>query len=63
MAQEPSPDVKAMAAAAGLSEALTQYPNDVAAAAAAARAATAGLNIPTGPEAEPWPPMRTGLPA
>ncbi len=63
MPEEPSPELKARAMAAGLSLALTEFPGDVAAAAASALAATAALKLPADPVAEPWPPMQTGFPA
>ncbi len=45
---------------AGLDRALSEYPHDVAAAAASAAAAVAGLTAPSNPRDEPWPPMRMG---
>ncbi len=60
--EEPGPEVKTLATAAGLSIALNQFPGDVAAAAAAALAATRALKLPADPLAEPWPPMKTGMP-
>jgi len=60
---EVSLEVKALAIAAKLDLALREFPGDVAAAAALARAATAALKLPANPVAEPWPPMQTGFPA
>ncbi len=45
---------------AGLDRALSEFPDDVAAAAASAAAAVAGLAAPADPRDEPWPPMRMG---
>ena len=63
MTEQPSAAVRAQAELAGLSLALSQFPGDVAAAAAAAKAAMGALKRPSDPVAEPWPPMRTGIPA
>ena len=46
------------ALAAGLARALADHPDDVEAAFASATQASAALNVPTDPAAEPWPPMR-----
>ena len=50
----------ALAKAAGLEKALSDYPNDVAAAATHAAETAGGIHIPTDPAVEPWPPMRAG---
>lgn len=52
--------IAALAKAAGLERALAEFPEDVAAAAAQARAMTKAIRYPAEPEAEPWPPMRAG---
>ena len=52
--------IAALAKAAGLERALTEFPEDVAAAAAQAHAMTKAVRYPAEPEAEPWPPMRAG---
>ncbi len=52
--------VIALAKAAGLEKALTDYLDDVAAAAAQALETAGAIRIPTDPAAEPWPPMRPG---
>jgi hypothetical protein len=54
------PIVIALAKAAGLEKALTDYPLDVAAAAAQALNNADAVRVPTDPAAEPWPPMRAG---
>lgn len=54
------PVIVALARAAGLDEALAEFPDDVAAAAGQALANARGVTVPTDPSAEPWPPMRTG---
>ena len=46
---------------AGLERALTEFPEDVAAAAEQASNALARMKAPTDPRAEPWPPMRAGV--
>jgi len=50
----------ALAKAAGLEKALTDYPDDVAAAAAQAVETGGAIRVPTDPAVEPWPPMRPG---
>jgi hypothetical protein len=45
---------------AGLDKALAEFPDDVAAAAEQALGNKDGIDYPTDPVAEPWPPMRTG---
>ena len=52
------PDVLAQARGAGLGKAASEFPQDVQAAAAAARQARQSLRAPAEPTAEPWPPMR-----
>jgi thiamine pyrophosphate-dependent acetolactate synthase large subunit-like protein len=54
------PIVVALARAAGLDKALSEFPDDVAAAADQALNNAHGVNVPTDPAAEPWPPMRAG---
>jgi len=49
-----------LARRAGLQQALEQFPEDVAAAAAQAESAVARMKPPRNPRAEPWPPMRVG---
>ena len=49
-----------LARRAGLAKALTQFPEDLAAAAEQAEGAVARMQAPVDPHAEPWPPMRTG---
>ncbi len=53
--------VIALAKAAGLEKALTDYPDDVVAAAAQALETAEAIRTPTDPAAEPWPPMRPGI--
>lgn len=45
---------------AGLDRALSDFRDDVEAAAASAATAAAGFTAPADPRAEPWPPMRMG---
>lgn len=45
---------------AGLDKALTEFPEDVAAAAEQASGSVARMKAPTDPRAEPWPPMKAG---
>lgn len=49
-----------LARRAGLEKALTEFPDDVAAAAEQAANAVARMKAPSDPKAEPWPPMRAG---
>ena len=51
----------ALAQAAGLEQALEAFPKDVADAVEQARGYTAGIEFPSEPGAEPWPPMRPGV--
>ncbi|MGA9865327.1 MAG: hypothetical protein WBQ75_02680 [Acetobacteraceae bacterium] len=53
--------IAALAKAAGLDEALAQFPEDAAAAAAQALRMAAAIKAPSDPAAEPWPPMRAGI--
>lgn len=55
------PVVIALAKAAGLEKALSQFPDDVAAAAAQALNNAGAVKVPTDPAVEPWPPMRAGI--
>jgi hypothetical protein len=50
-----------LARRAGLEKALSDFPEDVAAAAEQAGSALARMKGPTDPKAEPWPPMRAGV--
>jgi hypothetical protein len=52
--------IEALARRAGLDKALTEFPEDVAAAAEQAGNSLARMKAPTDPRAEPWPPMRAG---
>lgn len=49
-----------LARRAGLDKALTEFPEDAAAAAEQASKSVTRLRVPTDPRAEPWPPMRAG---
>jgi hypothetical protein len=49
-----------LARAAGLDKALAEFPADVAVAAEQALGNQGGIEYPTDPRAEPWPPMRAG---
>jgi hypothetical protein len=51
-------DLLAQATAAGLDKAVDEFPQDVQAAAQAARQARQSLRAPQDATAEPWPPMR-----
>ena len=55
--------VAALARLAGLKQALADFPEDVAVAAATAAAARTGFTPPADPATEPWPPMRVPAPA
>jgi hypothetical protein len=50
-----------LARAAGLDKALAEFPSDVAAAAEQALGNQGGIQFPSDPAAEPWPPMRAGV--
>jgi hypothetical protein len=52
--------IEMLARRAGLVQALRQFPEDVAAAAAQAEGAAARIKAPSDPRAEPWPAMRAG---
>ena len=52
--------IELLARRAGLDMALTEFFDDVAAAAAQAGNAVERMKTPTEPHAEPWPPMRAG---
>jgi len=49
-----------LAQAAGLDKAWAEFPDDVAQAAKQALGNQLGIQYPTDPAAEPWPPMRPG---
>jgi hypothetical protein len=49
-----------LARTAGLDKALAEFPDDVAVAAEQALGNQGGIDYPTDPAAEPWPPMRAG---
>jgi hypothetical protein len=53
-------EIDLLARRAGLDKALTEFPDDVAAAANQASGSIARMKAPTDPRAEPWPPMRAG---
>ena len=55
------PIVIALAKAAGLDKALSQFPDDVQAAAEQALNNAGVVQVPTNPTAEPWPPMQAGI--
>ncbi|MSP00801.1 MAG: hypothetical protein EXR07_07105 [Acetobacteraceae bacterium] len=52
------PTIAALAKAAGLDKALAQFPEDIEAAATQAMGHAGVVKYPTGPAAEPWPPMQ-----
>jgi hypothetical protein len=52
--------IEALARRAGLERALADFPDDVTAAATAAKTAVSKLIPPEDPASEPWPPMRVG---
>jgi len=52
--------LEALARAAGLDNALREFPDDVEAAASQALNNAQAIRIPVDPAAEPWPPMRAG---
>ena len=54
----PLPDVNALARAAGLDEALKQFPEDVAVAARSAAQTCSAAGALDQAAAEPWPPMQ-----
>jgi len=49
-----------LAHAASLDKALAEFPDDVVLAAQQALGNQGGVQFPTDPAAEPWPPMRAG---
>jgi hypothetical protein len=53
-------EIEMLARRAGLEKALTEHPEDVAAAANQAAGVVARMQAPTDPKAEPWPPMKAG---
>ena len=55
------PIIAALARAAGLEKALTEFPDDVEAAAGQAFNNVGVIQVPTDPAAESWPPMRAGI--
>jgi hypothetical protein len=55
------PIVEALARLAGLDQALADFPDDVAAAAAQALNNAGAVRVPAEPAVEPWPPMRAGV--
>ncbi len=55
------PIIAALARAAGLEKALTEYPDDVEAAAGQAMKNAGAVKVPADPAVEPWPPMRAGV--
>jgi hypothetical protein len=55
------PIVIALARAAGLDKALSEFPGDVQAAAEQALNNAGAFQVPADPAAEPWPPMRPGI--
>ena len=52
------PAIAALAKAAGLDKALTDFPEDIEAAANQALGHANAVKYPSDPAAEPWPPMR-----
>lgn len=50
----------ALARAAGLDKAVTEFPEDVFAAAQQALGNAGAIAVPTDPADEPWPPMQPG---
>jgi hypothetical protein len=52
--------IELLARRAGLDKALSEFPEDVAAAAEQASGSVARMKAPTDPRAEPWPPMKAG---
>jgi hypothetical protein len=52
--------IEFLARRAGLDKALTEHPEDVAAAATQADDVARKIKVPADPRAEPWPPMRAG---
>jgi hypothetical protein len=52
--------IELLARRAGLDKAMTEFPEDVAAAAEQASDSVGRMKAPTDPRAEPWPPMKAG---
>ena len=52
--------MQALARRAGLDKALAEFPDDVMLAAQQALGNQGGIQYPTDPAAEPWPPMQAG---
>ena len=52
--------IELLARRAGLDKALTEFPDDVTAAAVQASGSVARMKAPSDPRAEPWPPMKAG---
>ena len=52
--------IELLAKRAGLSKALAEFPDDVMLAAQQALGNQGGIQYPTDPAAEPWPPMQAG---
>jgi hypothetical protein len=52
--------IELLARRAGLAKALSEFPEDVTAAAEQASGSVARMKAPTDPRAEPWPPMKAG---
>ena len=52
--------IELLARRAGLDKAMTEFPEDVAAAAEQASGSVGRMKAPTDPRAEPWPPMKAG---
>lgn len=55
------PIIAALARAAGLDKALALFADDVTAAAKQALTNAGVVQVPTAPNAEPWPPMRAAV--
>lgn len=53
--------IAVLAAMAGLEKVLAEFPDDVRVAALEAMHNAAGIDAPTDPAAEAWPPMRAGV--
>jgi hypothetical protein len=53
--------IEMLARRAGLDMALTEFPDDVEAAANQAGGSVARMKAPADPRAEPWPPMKAGI--
>lgn len=53
--------IAVLAEMAGLDKVLAEFPDDVRIAALEAMHNAAGIDAPTNPAVEPWPPMRAGV--